>query len=195
MKVKDKEIVRVTESLGVGWQPSVEDIDHLAEEGFLTVINLRNNDEESMELRPDEEGEIVRGNGLRYSHIPVWEEDMHAEEVDMFRHDLKELMGPAYVHCSDGRRAAAFTMMHYAVETGVSPEAVLQKAGELGLDVGSDKTRQFMKEYISSRHEEGEVDMEVRRDVREDVEPKNERDIKRNQAEKPDEWAAPEPED
>jgi uncharacterized protein (TIGR01244 family) len=151
MKVKGKEVVRITEALAVGPQPNPEDIQQIAEEGYLTVINLRAPGEKDMEISSEEEGEIVRGNGLRYSHIPVAMDDLHEEEVDMFRHDLKTLMGPVYVHCSAGKRAAAFAMMHYAVELGLSPEAAFQKAGELGLDVQDDKMQDFMRRYISSR--------------------------------------------
>lgn len=153
MKVKGKEVIGITEAMAVGPQPTGEDIEHLAEEGYLTVINLRANDEKDMELNPEEEGEIVRGNGLRYSHIPVYLDDMHEEEVDMFRHDLKQLMGPVYVHCGQGGRAAAFAMMHYAVEKGLSPEAAFQKAGELGLNIEDERLRDFMRRYISSRQQ------------------------------------------
>jgi uncharacterized protein (TIGR01244 family) len=151
MKVKGKEIARITEALYVGPQPTAEDIGHLAEEGFLTVVNLRTSDEKDMEITPVEEGEIVRDSGLRYSHIPVTIDDLHAEEVDMFRHDVKMLMGPVYVHCCGCSRAGAFAMMHYAVETGLSPEAVFQKAGEMGLNIGDDKMKQFMRRYINDR--------------------------------------------
>ena len=91
------------------------------------MINLRTSGEKNMDLRSEEEGEIVRGKGLRYSHIPVSMDDPHNEEVDMFRHDLKTLVGPVYVHCSVGIRAAAFAIIHYAVELGLSPEAAFQK--------------------------------------------------------------------
>ncbi len=153
MKVKGKEVVRITEALAVGPQPSQEDIQHLAEEGYLTVINLRIPGEKDMEISPEDEGEIVRANGLRYSHIPVFMDDIHDEEVDMFRHDLKQLMGPVYVHCGTEPRAAAFAMMHYGVELGLSPEAVFQKAGQLGLDLGGEKMRDFMRRYLTSRQE------------------------------------------
>lgn len=166
MKVKGKEVVRITEALSIGPQPSAEDIQSIAEEGFLTVINLRANDEKDMEMSPDDEGEVVRGNGLRYSHIPVFSGDMHDEEVDMFRHDLKQLMGPVYVHCCGCSRAAAFAMMHYAVELGLSPEAVFQKAGQLGLNIGDEKTREFMRRYISSR-QQGERDQQDEFDIQE----------------------------
>lgn len=155
MKVKGKDVVRITEALSVGPQPSADDIEQIAEEGYLTVINLRANDED-MEIKPAEEGEIVRGNGLRYSHIPVSMADLHPEEVDMFRHDLKQLMGPVYVHCCGCKRAAAFAMMHYGVEMGLSPEAVFQKAGQLGMNIEDDKLKDFMRQYILSRQEGGE---------------------------------------
>lgn len=151
MKVKGKEVVRITEALAVGPQPTPEDLRQIAEEGFLTVINLRANDEKDMEMTPADEGEFVRGNGLRYSHIPVSMDDLHEEQVDMFRHDVKTLMGPVYVHCSGAQRAAAFAMMHFGVETGLSPEAVFQKAGQMGMDIGDDNLRNFMRNYISSR--------------------------------------------
>ncbi len=153
MKVKGKEVIRITEALSIGPQPDAEDIAHLAEEGYLTVVNLRANDEKGMEISPQDEGEIVRGNGLRYSHISVYMDDLHDEQVDMFRHDIKQLMGPVYVHCCGCSRAAAFVMMHYGVETGLSPEAVFQKAGEMGLNIEDGKLKDLMRRYISSRQE------------------------------------------
>jgi uncharacterized protein (TIGR01244 family) len=167
MKIKGKEVVRITEALAVGPQPSAEDIQQIAEEGYLTVINLRSPDETDMDIRPSDEGEIVRGNGLRYSHIPVAMDDLHEEEVDMFRHDLKALMGPVYVHCSNGKRAAAFAMMHYAVELGLSPEAAFQKAGELGLDIHDERTMEFMRQYINSR-QQSELERPQEFDVEQD---------------------------
>lgn len=193
MKVKGKEITRITESLFVGPQPSAEDISHLAEEGFLTVVNLRTAGEKDMELNPEEEGEIVRGNGLRYSHIPVYTDDLHEEEVDMFRHDLKTLMGPVYVHCCTCARANAFAMMHYAVETGLSPEAVFQKAGELGLDLGKEKMTQFMRKYIQDRQQKGQPKVDL--EAHDPSTPQSEADIERNQDLGPDQWKAQDPRD
>lgn len=193
MKVKDKEIARITEALYIGPQPSAEDISRLAEEGFLTVISLRNNDEKDMEMTPAEEGEIVRGNGLRYSHIPVYADDLHEEEVDMLRHDLKTLMGPAYVHCCGCARANAFVMMHYGVETGLSPEAVFQKAGQMGLNLGDEKLQQFMRQYIRDRQEQGESKVDV--EAHEPSAPETEADIERQQDLGPDQWKAPDPRD
>ncbi len=160
MKVKGKEVVGISEGLLVGPQPSVEDISQIAEEGFLTVVNLRAKGEQDLEIDPEDEGEIVRGNGLRYSHIPVSMDDLHFEQVDMFRHDVKSLMGPVYVHCSTSQRSAAFALMHLAVETGLSPEAVFQKAGQLGLDIEKQELKDFMRDYIVSR-QRGQFDEDL----------------------------------
>jgi uncharacterized protein (TIGR01244 family) len=167
MKLKGKKVVGITEALAIGPQPNAEDIEQLAADGYLTVINLRASGEKDMDLQPEEEGEIVRSNGLRYSHIPVSMDDPHDEEVDMFRHDLKSLMGPVYVHCAAGRRAAAFAMMHYAVELGLSPEATFQKASRLGLNIESEKIKDFMRRYINSR-QQGERDRRDEFDVQEE---------------------------
>jgi uncharacterized protein (TIGR01244 family) len=153
MKVKGKEVFRITEALAVGPQLGAEDIQQIAEDGYLTGINLRTPGEKDMDQRPEEEGELLRGNGLRYSHIPVSMDNLHEEEVDMFRHDLKALMGPVYVHCGVDKRAAAFAMMHYAVELGLSPEATFQKAGRLGLNIENEKIKDFMRRYINSRQQ------------------------------------------
>jgi hypothetical protein len=69
----------------------------------------------------------------------------------MFRHDVKSLMGPIYVHCHTTQRSAAFALMHFGVETGLSPEAVFQKAGQIGLDIESDELKAFIRGYITSR--------------------------------------------
>lgn len=193
MKVKGKEITRITEALFVGPQPTADDISHLAEEGFLTVINLRTADEKDMEITPTEEGEIVRGSGLRYSHIPVYGDDLHLEEVDMFRHDVKTLMGPVYVHCCGCARAGAFVMMHYAVETGLSPEAVFQKAGEMGLNIGGETMKQFMRRYIRDRQQQDQSKVDL--EVHDESSPETEAEVERQRDFGPDQWKASDPRD
>ena len=62
--------IRIKDQLTIGAQPTEEQLKHLAEEGFKSVVNLRMPGEEEQPLSPDEEGEKVRALGMEYLHIP-----------------------------------------------------------------------------------------------------------------------------
>lgn len=144
--------MKISDRITVGPQPEAKDFAELKRQGFRSVVNLRTSGEEEQPLSPQEEREEVQQQGMEYEHIPVSIEDMQVTLVDKFRLSLSELPGPVYVHCKTGKRAGAFSVMHHAVEQGVSGEEAVHKAMEMGFECDKPALVEFVKDYIDSHH-------------------------------------------
>ena len=140
--------MRINEQLTVGPQPTEEQLKHIAEEGFKSVVNLRMPGEEEQPLSPDEEGVRVRSLGMEYLHIPVSKKVMQPEQVDSFRQEISRLPEPVFVHCHLGKRAGALVMMHTACEAGMSGDQTLERAEQMGFECDVPQLREFVKGYI-----------------------------------------------
>jgi uncharacterized protein (TIGR01244 family) len=137
--------------LTIGAQPTDEQLKHLAEEGFKSVVDLRVPGEEEQPLSPDEEGEKVRALGMEYLHIPVPKKGMQQGQVDQFRQELTVLPGPVFAHCHLGMRAGALAMMHTACEAGMSSDQTLERAEQMGFKCDVPQLKEFVKDYVD-RH-------------------------------------------
>ena len=144
------ENMKINDKVTVGPQPSENEIQHLSQQGFKTVVNFRTEGEDEQPLSPDAEGEKVKAAGLKYLHIPVSMKSMGPELVDQFREKYSELPEPVFAHCKSGKRAGAMVMMHMAVEKGMSGEETLQKAEKMGFECEQEELRQFVKSYVDN---------------------------------------------
>ena len=135
--------MRINEQVTVGPQPRADELEQLREQGFKAVVNLRTEGEEDQPVSPEEEGQQVSSLGMTYHHEPVDAGDLREEQVDRFREKLAGLPGPVYVHCRSGKRAGAFVMMDQAVRHGMSGEATLQKAEEMGFECKQPELKQL----------------------------------------------------
>jgi len=118
------------EGVLTGGQPSSEELATLAENGFRTVINLR---------QPDEKGtageeETVEGLGMGYLSIPVaGAEGITEENALALAAALEEAERPVLLHCGSGNRVGALlALMAYHLE-GRSAEEALAFGREGGL--------------------------------------------------------------
>lgn len=142
------ERMKINDQITVGPQPSENELQQLKEQGFRTVVNLRAEGEEEQPLSPEDEGTIVRNLGLEYLHIPVAMKEIHPEQVDQFRAELARLPKPMYAHCKGGKRAGAFAMMHLACEQGMSGEATIQRAMDMGFKCDKPELKEFVRKYV-----------------------------------------------
>lgn len=141
--------IRINDGLSVDTgQPTREELEHLAREGFKTVVNLRTAGEQNQPLSPEAEGEVARKAGLDYLHIPVASTDPRPEQVDQFREKLSGLPGPVLVHCASGKRSGAFAVLQIARQEGLSGEAALARAKELGFDWKIPALEAFVVRYL-----------------------------------------------
>ena len=128
--------------------PSEGDLRALPEDGYKAVVNLRCQDEADQPLAPDREGEVVASLGLEYCHLPVAGGTISDELVDEFRASVEALPKPVLVHCASGKRAGAFTIMHLASQQGMSGDATLQKAADMGFVCDEPALENFVRNYV-----------------------------------------------
>lgn len=105
-----RNFARLTDLIGTAGQPTREEFELIANEGYETVINLAMPDHE--DSIPDE-GEIVSSLGMTYIHIPVPFHNPQPIHVKRFCKYMQSLEGTkVFVHCIMNYRVSAF-MFHY----------------------------------------------------------------------------------
>jgi uncharacterized protein (TIGR01244 family) len=88
---------------------------------------------------------------MEYRHIPVSKENLTPELVDHFRTELTRIPEPVFVHCHEKNRAGALTMMHQAIESGLSGDETLEHARAIGFECDHPHLEQFVSNYVDSR--------------------------------------------
>lgn len=93
----------IRSDLAFGGQPSPKTLQRLAELGFRTVVNLRTKAEGAQE-----EGEVVRAQGLEYVWVPVTAGTFSVEDVEAVERVLDDpAAGPVLLHCASSNRVGA----------------------------------------------------------------------------------------
>jgi uncharacterized protein (TIGR01244 family) len=128
----------ITGSITIGDQPTEEDLARLKREGYSGVVNLRHPGEPEQPMSPTEEGEKVIALGMEYLHYgvggaPLLEQNVVAVCEFVDRH--VQGGGKVMVHCRKGGRAVALVLLHQAWANNWSPEEVVARGREMGLQV------------------------------------------------------------
>ena len=139
--------LKLNQEVTVGCQPSKQDLQELALEGYRSVVNLRMAGEETEQLSPTTEGSLVHQLGMEYEHLPAALNSLSSETVDRFRTDYAHLPKPVFVHCKSGKRAGAFALLHLAAERGWTGAKTLEEAGQMGLHLEQPPLRAFVESY------------------------------------------------
>jgi uncharacterized protein (TIGR01244 family) len=117
-------------------QPTAQELEHAAEGGVRTVINLRTDGEPGFEW----EAAAVERLGLLYVHIPIGGPgDLTRENVARFDAALDAAIarGPVLVHCASGNRNGALFALREAWRESTPPDRALaigRAAGLTGLE-------------------------------------------------------------
>lgn len=139
-----KEPIKVSAKVSAGGQPSEEDIAALKASGVRKIINLRREGEQNQPLDPAAEGEVVKGAGLEYLHIPVDPKNLDPSSAAAVAKAVEESDGPVYVHCAAGGRAVTHALLADAKAQGSSADKVFKTAEEIGAPV----TDEGFKAYV-----------------------------------------------
>lgn len=109
-------------------QPTGEQLQVLAEEGYKTVIDLR----ADSEPRGYDEVGAAKQNGLTYVSIPVTPATLDRATIDRFVAELDKAQRPVILHCATSNRVGA---LYYAWlrEKGMSRQEALAKGKAAGL--------------------------------------------------------------
>jgi uncharacterized protein (TIGR01244 family) len=110
-------------------QPTGEQLQLLAEEGYRTVIDLR----PAEEPHGFDEPEAARLNGLAYVNIPVTSQTLDQATVGKFLETMKKAERPVLLHCASSNRVGALYYAWLVLEKGVPAKAAMAKAKAAGL--------------------------------------------------------------
>ena len=110
-------------------QPTGEQIQLLAEDGYKTVIDLRAPEEP----HGFDEPEAARQNGLTYVNIPVTPATLDQATLDRFLEAMEKAERPLLLHCSSSNRVGGLLYAWLVLEKGVAPEEALRRAKAAGL--------------------------------------------------------------
>lgn len=136
----------VNERVATAAQPTIPQLAAVREEGFRTVINLR----EPSEYDAEAERAAALELGLRYVSIPVKTADPKPEQVEAFLDATDDASNyPVLIHCGSGNRVGAFWMIRRVLVDGWKPEDAEKEARQIGMK--SANLREFALEYIRAR--------------------------------------------
>ena len=130
------------DDLLLGGQPTREQLQEIAEAGYVTVIDLRMPDED----RGFDEPAVAKELGLGYHSLPVAGADgMTRENASR----LAELLAdterrPVVIHCGSGNRVGGLLALQAFYVDGLSADEALQ----LGLDNGLTSLSEAVREHL-----------------------------------------------
>lgn len=130
-------------------QPTLDDLQQAAQEGYKSVLNLRSPNEEG--FLPDEQQQAETA-GLQYANLPVRPDALSQEQTDQIMNQIDQLPKPLLTHCKSGLRSGAMALMYVATRKGLSAEAAMEKGKQMGFDCDSSpQMKQFFQQYVSER--------------------------------------------
>ena len=140
----------ITPEITIGDQPTEADLSALKAEGYVGVVNLRNDGEPEQPLGIAAEGETARALGLDYLHYGVGAAPLSESGVGSVCDFLDaHASGKVLVHCRKGGRAAALVLLHRAKAENWSPDEAFAKGRALGLDVDGG-LRNLVENYLKT---------------------------------------------
>ena len=135
---------KVSSELSAAGQPTPEELQQAAAEGFKSVVNLRSPDEAG--FLPDEKQQ-AEAAGLEYVNVPLKSTEAGDGLTAKVLEELSGLPTPILFHCGVGGRAGALALIAFATQEDLSREQVLKKAEELGLNTDQPHLKQFLESY------------------------------------------------
>jgi uncharacterized protein (TIGR01244 family) len=143
-------VKRINNDIAVAMgQPTSDDLQQAAQEGYKSVLNLRSLQEDGA-LR--DEQRHAEAAGLHYVNLPVRPDTLSQEQADQIMAQIKQLPKPLLVHCKSGLRSGAMALMYVAICEGLNAEAAMEKGRKMGLNCeSSPQVKQFFQEYVSQR--------------------------------------------
>ena len=139
---------KVNDDLSIAGQISAEELRKLAIEGFKSVLNLRDPDENGFFHDEKQEAQIV---GLEYANIPLNSQAPNQELTAEAIQSVENLPKPILIHCAGGARAGGIALIAQAIQVGLTYEELVQKATELGISLEQPHLRRFLLENFAVR--------------------------------------------
>ena len=133
----------------LGGQPSADDLAKFKQAGGKTVVNLR----DEAENTKFNETSVLAGLGIDYHNPGFRNADALSDPI--FRR-VRDLLAngnnaPLLLHCASGNRVGAIWMAHRVLDHGVPYEQALEEAKAVGMKPEAFEAK--VKQYIESKPE------------------------------------------
>jgi uncharacterized protein (TIGR01244 family) len=123
-------IRKINDDLAIAGQIELEQLTQLVEDGFKSILNLRNPQEKG--FLPEEQA-TAEALQLNYVNLPFEIEFVSDQTSTQVLQSISRLPKPILVHCDNAVRAAAIALMHIATRQGATLEEAFHQAKQLGL--------------------------------------------------------------
>jgi uncharacterized protein (TIGR01244 family) len=135
------DLKQVSNDLSIAGQIASEQLLELASAGFKSVLNLRSPDEK--DFLPEEQQQ-AEAAGLKYANIPLSPKEANQQLTDEAIQAVENLPKPVLIHCAGGARAGGIALIAHALNESLTPEQIVEKAGELGINLEQPHLKQFL---------------------------------------------------
>jgi len=140
-------VVPINAHLVTSGQPTRESLMQLGAEGFQAVIYLAPS---SVEDAIADEGEILRGQGIEFIHLPIVFRTPHIAEIDQVAAALDRLADKkVLVHCQINMRASTVTFLYRAGYRGENPATAFESVTQVWVPEGAWK--QLVIDVLAAR--------------------------------------------
>ena len=95
--------------MSIAGQPTFDELQQLAVEGYRSVVNLRSPNEVGF---LNDEQQQIEDLGLCYAHIPIQIKSLSLDDMLLAICQLTELPKPIRVHCDSGIRSSIVVLTH-----------------------------------------------------------------------------------
>ena len=135
---------RVRPDVATAGQPSDDAWADVRAAGFKAVLNLRTEQEGSLEERAK-----VEAAGLEYFNIPIGSDGIHESQAELFSKILGDSANrPLLIHCASSNRVGAMWFIHEVLDEGKDESSALEEARKAGLRPSLEPAA---KEYVSTK--------------------------------------------
>jgi uncharacterized protein (TIGR01244 family) len=140
------------EKLSSSGMPKPEQMKSVADAGVQVVINLATSKSEG--AIPNE-GELVKGLGMEYIHIPVDWNNPTKENLDQFMRMMDAHQNEhVLVHCQANYRASAFVAMYRVVRQGWQADDALEVMHKIWHEEENPVWNMFIEDTLNEKGED-----------------------------------------
>jgi uncharacterized protein (TIGR01244 family) len=144
-------LTRITNQLWVTAQPNVDEFDHIAAQGFETLVNVRPDGEDTDQPGNNKEKNAARRAGMEYTFIPVTGPSITEGDVRAFQKAVSESEGNVLAHCKSGTRALLLHVIGEVLDGRMKPSEVVAFGRKHGFDLSA--AEKWLSRYFALRPE------------------------------------------
>lgn len=134
-------VKKVSDALSIAGQPTPEDLEQAAAQGFKSVLNLRSPSEAN--TLPDEQ-QHAEAAGLRYATVPLSPSSPDDALVHQALEELENLPQPVLLHCGAGARAGGLALIATAMQENLTKDQLIDRAQQIGISLDQPHLKQFL---------------------------------------------------